>query len=294
MFKRIGFFLLTNILVIITLQVVVFVLERVFQVNLMEAIGGHGYLAVFSLVFGMGGAFISLLLSKKMAKSMMGVQIVDGRGEYAELVNIVHRLAKQASLPGMPEVGIYHSPEVNAFATGPSKSNSLVAVSTGLLQRMDKDEVEGVLAHEVAHIQNGDMVTMTLIQGVVNAFVIFISRVLANALAGGDDDERPNPFLYFAIVIGLEIAFGLLGSIVVAYFSRVREYRADRGGANLAGRDKMIRALQRLQAQFDNGPVDDRGKALQTLKISNHGSGLMALLSTHPDLNKRIQALQTK
>ena len=294
MFKRIGFFLLTNILVIITLQVVVFVLERVFQVNLMEAIGGHGYLAVFSLVFGMGGSFISLLLSKKIAKSMMGVQIVDGRGEYAELVNIVHRLAKQASLPAMPEVGIYHSPEVNAFATGPSKSNSLVAVSTGLLQRMDKDEVEGVLAHEVAHIQNGDMVTMTLIQGVVNAFVIFISRVMANALAGGDDDERPNPFLYFAIVIGLEIAFGLLGSIVVAYFSRVREYRADRGGANLAGRDKMIRALQRLQAQFANGPVDDRGKALQTLKISNHGSGLMALLSTHPDLNKRIQALQTK
>ena len=295
MFKRIGFFLLTNILVIITIQILIFVLQSFFGIDVYAMAGGNGYIILLSLAFGMGGSFISLLLSKKMAKSMMGVQIVDENSQFGELVRTVHRFAKQAGLPQMPEVGVYNSPEVNAFATGPSKSNSLVAVSTGLLQRMDRDEVEGVLAHEVAHIQNGDMVTMTLIQGVVNAFVIFFSRIVANAIANGGDDEGEggsNTFTYFALVIGLEIAFGILGSIVVAFFSRAREFRADRGGANLAGSDKMIRALQRLQAQYDNGPIDKRGDALQTLKISNHGTGLMALLSTHPSLDKRIRALQ--
>lgn len=293
MFKRIGYFLITNILVILTIQILVFVLQSFFGIDIYAAAGGYGGIILISLVFGMGGSFISLMISKTMAKSMMGVQIVNENSQYGEVVKMVHHFAKQAGLSKMPEVGIYNSPEVNAFATGPSKSNSLVAVSTGLLQRMDRDEVEGVLAHEVAHIQNGDMVTMTLIQGVVNAFVIFFSRILANAIASGDDEnEGASPFMYFALVIALEIAFGILGSIVVAFFSRTREYRADRGGAELAGRDKMIRALQRLQAQFESGPIDKRGDALQTLKISNRGTGLMALLSTHPSLDKRIKALQ--
>lgn len=295
MFKRIGYFILTNILLLITIQIIVFIVERFFGINITVALGGNAYLLIFSLVFGMGGAFISLMLSKKMAISMMGVQLVDGRGQYSELVHMVHNFARQAGLPKMPDVGIYHSPEVNAFATGPSKSNSLVAVSTGLLQRMDRDEVEGVLAHEVAHIENGDMVTMTLIQGVINAIVIFAARILANILVNNDDEERGigTSFQEMAIIIGLEIVFGLLGSIVVAYFSRTREYRADRGGARLAGREKMQKALRRLQVQFENGPIDKRGEAIQSLKISNRGTGLMALFSTHPSLEKRINALNS-
>lgn len=295
MFKRIGYFILTNILLLITIQIIVFIVERFFGINITVALGGNAYLLIFSLVFGMGGAFISLMLSKKMAISMMGVQLVDERGQYSELVHMVHNFARQAGLPKMPDVGIYHSPEVNAFATGPSKSNSLVAVSTGLLQRMDRDEVEGVLAHEVAHIENGDMVTMTLIQGVINAIVIFAARILANILVSNDDEERGigTSFQEMAIIIGLEIVFGLLGSIVVAYFSRTREYRADRGGARLAGREKMQKALRRLQVQFENGPIDKRGEAIQSLKISNRGTGLMSLFSTHPSLEKRINALNS-
>jgi len=294
MFKRIGLFLFMNILVMITIQIVIFILQAFFNIDVYQMAGGNGYIIILSLVWGIGGSLISLKMSKFMAKKMMGVQIVDGSSQYAHLVNLVHKYAKMASLPKMPEVGVYNSPEVNAFATGPSKSNSLVAVSTGLLQRMDEDEVEGVLAHEIGHIANGDMVTMALIQGVINAFVIFISRALAQVLMSGDDDEGggSNIFAYYAVVIGLEIAFGLLGSVVVAYFSRAREFRADSEGARLAGREKMIKALQRLQNQFENGPIDKRGEELQAFKISNHGTGLMRLLSTHPSLEKRIQALQ--
>jgi heat shock protein HtpX len=295
MFRRIGFFLLTNILVILTIQIVIFLIQILFGVNVYELAGGNGYIIVFSLVWGMGGAFISLMLSKTMAKKMMGVQVVEENGQYAHLVRIVHQYAKQANLAKMPEVGIYQSPEVNAFATGPSKSNSLVAISTGLLQRMDQDEVEGVIAHEVGHIANGDMVSMTLLQGIINAFVIFFSRALAQILVNGDDEEGGsggNIFAYYAVVIGLEIAFGILGSIVVAYFSRAREFRADSEGARLAGREKMIKALQRLQSQYELGPIDKRGEAIQSLKISNHGQGLMKLFSSHPSLERRIQALQ--
>lgn len=292
MLKRIGLFLFMNLLVILTIQIIVFI-AAYFGYDIYSAVGGQGGIILLSLVWGMGGAFISLRMSKFMAKSMMGVQIVEENSQYGAIVRLVHQYAKQANLAKMPEVGIYNSPEVNAFATGPSKSNSLVALSTGLLQRMDQDEVEGVIAHEVGHIANGDMVTMALLQGVINAFVIFISRALANILLRGDDDEAPAGYMtYFAVVIGLEIAFGLLGSILVAYYSRAREYRADREGARLAGREKMIKALQRLQIQFENGPIDKRGEAIQSFKISNHGSGLMRLFSTHPSLDKRIQALQ--
>jgi heat shock protein HtpX len=196
-------------------------------------------------------------------------------------------LTDRAGLP-TPEVGIYDSPEVNAFATGPTRSRSLVAVSTGLLRGMQRDEVEGVLAHEVAHIQNGDMVTMTLIQGVVNAFVLFLARFIANILRSAVD-ERMSGLVYFMTVIALQIGLGLLGSVVVAWFSRAREFRADAGSAALAGKGKMIAALQRLQQ--NTLMIENQHPALATLKISGTRGGL-ALLSTHPPLEARIAALQ--
>lgn len=291
MFKRIGLFLLTNIAVIVMVSIIL---------NLL-GVGGyytpegidHTALLIFCGVWGMVGAFISLRMSKFMAKKFMGVQIVDGQGQYAALVNTVHQLAKQANLPKMPEVGVYNSPEVNAFATGPSKKNSLVAVSTGLLQGMRQDEIEGVLAHEISHIENGDMVTMTLIQGVVNAFVMFFARIAAFAVSNFlSDDEEGQGLGFFAhimVIMVFELIFGLLGSIVVAFFSRFREFKADAGAARLAGREKMIAALERLKQQT---VIDKRGEGLATLKISNRKTGLANLIATHPSLDDRIKALQ--
>jgi heat shock protein HtpX len=230
-----------------------------------------------------------------MAKRMMGVEIVDERGQYADLVRKVHALARASGLTKMPEVGVYQSPEVNAFATGPSRNNSLVAVSSGLLQQMTVDEVEGVLAHEIAHVANGDMVTMALVQGVVNAFVMFFARIAAfalqNVLSGDRDDDRPaaSGFAYHISVMVFEIAFSFLGMFVVAYFSRVREFRADQGGAQFAGKHKMISALKRLQQKIDL--VDDSNDQLKAMKISSK-KGLMSFLSTHPSLDDRIAALE--
>jgi heat shock protein HtpX len=189
----------------------------------------------------------------------------------------------------MPEVGVYESPEVNAFATGPSKRKSLVAVSSGLLRTMRRDEVEGVLAHEVAHIRNGDMVTMTLIQGVVNAFVMFLARVIAFAIRQGSD-SRNSYFFSYIVMIVLEIVFGILGMIVVAWFSRAREFRADAGGAALAGRQNMIAALRRLLQAKEL--VDTTEPALATLKINGKRSTWLMLASTHPPLEDRIRALE--
>lgn len=194
----------------------------------------------------------------------------------------------------MPEVGIYRSPEVNAFATGPSRGNALVAVSSGLLESMDGQAVEGVIGHEVSHIANGDMVTMTLLQGVVNTFVMFFSRVAAWALSSamqGDRDERrgPNPMMYWITTMVFEVAFSLLGMLVVNYFSRRREYRADYGGAKLAGKEKMVHALKALKSRYE---VDTSHPALSTLKINGKRGGVMALLATHPNLDDRIAALQ--
>jgi heat shock protein HtpX len=220
----------------------------------------------------------------------MGVQLVDGRTGHAELdwlYQTVEQLSRKAGLP-MPEVGIYESPEVNAFATGPSKRSSLVAVSSGLLRSMQRNEVEGVLAHEVSHIQNGDMVTMTLVQGVVNAFVMFFARVIAN-IARNAVDEKMSYFVGVMTTIVLDIAFGILGMIVVAWFSRAREFRADAGAGALAGKGKMIAALQRLQQNTQL--VDTSTPSLATMKIAGAG-GMMALLSTHPPLEARIAALQ--
>lgn len=293
MFKRIFLFVLTNILVMVTVSLVMGVLGIG---NYLTAQGiNYSALMGFCLVWGFVGSGISLLLSKFMAKTMMGVQIVDDRGQYGELVRKVHLMARQAGIEKMPEVGIYQSPEVNAFATGPTRNNALVAVSTGLLQQMNSDEVEGVLAHEVAHVANGDMVTMALVQGVVNAFVMFFARIAAfalqNVMRGDNDDERPanSGWAYHLSVMLFEIAFSFLGMFVIAYFSRIREFRADKGGAQYAGKQKMIAALKRLQQKVEM--VDDSQTALNAMKISSK-KGFMSFLSTHPSLSDRIEALE--
>jgi heat shock protein HtpX len=286
--KRILLFVATNLAVMITLSIV------------LSLLGVGGYLTptgldysalmVFCLVWGMGGAFISLQMSRFMAKMAMGVQLVNGRSGQVELDWLhqsVEQLSRKAGVP-MPEVGIYDSPEVNAFATGPSKSRSLVAVSTGLLRSMRHEEIEGVLAHELAHIQNGDMVTMTLIQGVVNAFVMFFARIIANVVRQMVD-EKISHLVFFVVTIVLDIALGILGMMVVAWFSRAREFRADAGGAALAGKSSMIGALQRLMQ--NKALVDNSQPQLATMKI-NGGKGFMALISTHPPLEQRIAVLQ--
>ncbi len=249
-------------------------------------------LIVFCFMWGMAGSFISLLLSKMMAKWTMGVKVIDPKKASQTEMDVYRRvqsLAQRAHLP-MPEVGIYDSPEVNAFATGPSKSNSLVAVSTGLLGRMNERELEGVLAHELSHIQNGDMVTLTLIQGLVNSFALFISRIIAYAVANMVKEEMAH-IVRIVVTIALDIAFSILGSIAVAFFSRKREFRADAGGAKLAGRESMIAALESLRTMIDQ-PEDERGAALASLKISSKKGGFLSLFSTHPALEDRILALK--
>jgi heat shock protein HtpX len=275
--KRVVLFIITNLAVVGTVSIILSILG--------VQPGGVASLAVFSLVWGMGGAFVSLQMSRWIAKRATGLRLIDGRSGRQELDWVyvtVERLTRQANLP-MPEVGVYDSPEVNAFATGPSKSRSLVAVSTGLLRSMRPNEVEGVLAHEVAHIANGDMVTMTLLQGVINAVVIFFARVIASVLSR--NDERPS----YIVVFALEIGLGLLGSLITAWFSRLREFRADRGGAHLAGRENMLGALKRLAANREL--VDPSHQALATMKI-NGTRGWMMFFSTHPPLEQRIAALE--
>jgi heat shock protein HtpX len=289
MAKRILLFVLTNLAVVFVLTIVVSLFGGTYVTrNGLDL----GVLATFCLVWGMVGAFLSLLMSRWVAKRAMGIRLVDGRTGHEELdwlYRSVERLTQQAQLP-MPEVGYYESPELNAFATGPSKRKSLVAVSSGLLRGMRRDEVEGVLAHEVAHIANGDMVTMTLLQGVINAFVMFLARVVAFAIAsrGNSRDDR-SPMVEFMVVIVLQIVFGILGSMITSWFSRQREFRADRGGATLAGRDRMIGALKRLAANREL--VDPSHPELATLKITGV-SKWTALLSTHPALEARIAALE--
>ena len=288
--KRIFLFIVTNLAIVLTLSVVVSVL------GLSQGLTARGLdlgaLAMFCLVYGMLGSFISLQMSRWIAKRATGVQLIAGRTGRQDLdwlYGTVERLTRQANLP-MPEVGVYDSPEVNAFATGPSKSRSLVAVSSGLLRSMRPEEVEGVLAHEVAHIANGDMVTMTLLQGVVNAFVMFAARVIAYAVARGSDNRNGGGNgLYFLVVMVLQIVLGILGSLVTSWFSRQREFRADHGGATLAGRNNMLAALRRLAANREL--VDTSHEALATMKINGAGRW-MVFFSTHPPLEARIAALE--
>lgn len=295
MAKRIFLFLAVNFLVIITISLVLGVLG----IRPYLTAQGIDYqsLLIFCVIWGMGGAFISLGLSKILAKTMMGVRVIDPNTNdptLRTLVRTVENLARAAQIP-TPEVGIYDSPEVNAFATGPTKKRSIVAVSSGLLQRMNQSEAEGVLSHEVAHIANGDMVTMTLIQGVVNAFVMFLARVVAFAVAqafrGRDDNAGFSYGIFFLVQIVFEIIFMIAGSMVVAWFSRYREFRADAGGARLGGRERMIAALEALQRNVQM--VDPRAQpSAATLKISNP-HGMMRLFATHPPLEERIQRLRT-
>lgn len=291
--KRIFLFAVVNLLVVVTIST----LLSFFNVQpYLQSYGiDYSQLMIFCLVWGMGGAFISLLLSKTMAKWMMGVQIIQAQnstGEAAWLVNTVHRLAQSAGLPKMPEVGIYESPELNAFATGATRSSSLVAVSSGLLRRMDRDAVEGVLGHEVSHIANGDMVTMALLQGVINAFVMFFARVIAFAISQATREENQRG-VNFMVVFVLEIFLSILGFMVVAAFSRWREFRADAGGASLTGREKMISALQALQQNLQiKHPDEEAHPAMATMQIFGKQGGFLALMSTHPPLEARIQKLR--
>lgn len=287
--KRIFLFIVTNLAIVLTLTIVLSVLG----ISSGVTPGGIDVraLAVFCLVWGMVGSFISLQMSRWIAKRATGVKLIDGRTGRAEvdwLYSTVERLTRQAGLP-MPEVGVYESPEVNAFATGPSRSRSLVAVSSGLMRSMRQDEMEGVLAHEVAHIANGDMVTMTLLQGVVNAFVMFLARLIAHFITRTGDERSGGGGMYFLVVIVLQIALGILGSMVTSWFSRQREFRADYGGARLAGKTKMIGALQRLAA--NRQLVDTRHEGLATMKINGAGRW-MVFFHTHPPLEVRIAALE--
>ncbi len=292
--KRILLFLAVNMLVLLTISVILSVL------NVRPYLRPYGLdytsLMTFCVIWGMVGAFISLALSRIMAKWLMGVHVIDpdrAAGPERQLVHMVHTLAKRAGLEVMPEVGIYDSPEVNAFATGPTQSRSLVAVSSGLLRRMGPAELEGVLGHEVSHIMNGDMVTMTLVQGVVNAFVMFFARVLAYVCSrfGKREDEGVSPFLYSALVFVFEIVFMILGSIIIATYARFREFRADAGGAELAGRDRMIMALKALQRTVEVHDPHAEQPAFQTFKISS-GQRLLHLFASHPPLEERIARLE--
>lgn len=293
--KRIALFLVLNFVIVITLSAVV----SLAGIGPYLEQNGINYraLMIFSLVWGMGGAFISLALSRITAKWFMGVRIIDPAttDHYEQkLLNTVYNLCRRADLEVMPEVGIYASDELNAFATGPTRSRSLVAVSSGLLEHMNDAEVEGVLGHEIAHIANGDMVTMTLLQGVVNAFVIFLSRVIAYVVAQALRDDKERGFssgIYFLVSFILQIVFMILGSMVVAWFSRYREYRADQGGAQFAGRQNMISALQVLQRTYES--VDGAQQAsVSNLKISGKGHGIFRLFQSHPPLLERIERLR--
>lgn len=289
--KRAFLFVATNILIISTISIVM----SVFGIQPYLDAKGINYksLMIFCVLWGFGGAFISLALSRIMAKSMMGVKLIepDTRDpELRALVLKVHGFARKAGLQKMPEVGYYEAEDLNAFATGPTKNRSLVAVSTGLLHNMNEPELDGVLAHEVAHIANGDMVTMTLVQGILNAFVMFLARVIG-FLASQFVAEEKRPIVQFGIVIALEIGLGILGMIVVSAFSRRREYRADGGGASLSTPDNMISALERLKVNSQI-PQTENQPAIASLKISGKAGGLLKLFSTHPDLNDRIARLK--
>lgn len=291
MLKRVFLFVATNLAVIFVLSIVL----RLLGVDqILTQHGGLNYnaLLVFATVFGFGGALISLAISKWMALRSTGAQVIKDPKSDTErwLVQTVHRQAQAAGV-GMPEVAIFNSPAPNAFATGMSRNNALVAVSTGLLQAMNRDEVEAVLGHELSHVANGDMVTMTLIQGVLNTFVIFFSRVIGLIIdrALSRNEQSSGGIGYFIAVMVSQIVLGILASIIVMWFSRRREYRADAGGARLAGTDKMIRALQALQRAHSESHLPDQ---MAAFGILGRGNVLASLFMSHPPLEDRIAALQ--
>jgi heat shock protein HtpX len=291
--RRIVLFVLTNLAVLFLLSIVC----RLFGIDQWAAsrgLGGMGGLLAYAAVFGMGGAFISLAMSKWTAKMSTGARVIEQPQNEAErwLVETVRRHAQNAGI-GMPEVAIYDAPEMNAFATGMTKNSSLVAVSTGLLQQMDREQVSAVLGHEIGHVANGDMVTLTLIQGVLNTLVIvaarLVGRVVDSWLSGGRERDGGG-IGYFVSVMVLQLVFGLFASMIVMAFSRWREFRADAAGAKLAGRGSMISALQRLQANHGESTLP---QTMAAFGISGHlASGFQRLFMSHPPLEERIAALQ--
>ena len=288
--KRIVLFLATNLAIVLVLSVVAHLigLDRWLQAQ-GSSLGG---LLVFAAFFGFAGSFISLALSKWMAKMSMGVRVIDHPGNATEqwLISVVANHARAAGI-GMPEVGIFDSPEPNAFATGARRDAALVAVSTGLLQRMSQQEIEAVLGHEVTHVANGDMVTLTLIQGVVNTFVIFLSRIIGNivdrTLFRSEDGRGP---AYFITVIVSQLLLGILANMIVMGFSRWREFRADRGGAQLAGTGNMIAALEELKRVHE--PLPAAQLAAFGIAGGDVARGIQRLFMSHPPLDERIAALR--
>ncbi|MFZ5896740.1 MAG: protease HtpX [Myxococcota bacterium] len=291
MLKRVVLLIVTNLAVVLLLSIVVNLLLASGLVS-PEVLGNYGGLLVMAAVMGFGGSFISLLISKWMAKMTTGAQVIESPRNSTEawLLETVRRQSERAGIQ-MPEVAVFDSPEPNAFATGATKNSALVAVSTGLLQRMDREEVEAVLGHEISHAANGDMVTLTLIQGVLNTFVIFFSRIIGAfvdaALRGRDEEDRRGGYGpgYFIATIVAQLVLGLFASMIVMWFSRQREYRADKGGAELGGRRNMINALRRLQGESES----DLPKSMAAFGIRG---GLVGLFSSHPPIEERIKRLQ--
>lgn len=284
MFTRIALFLATNLAVLVLAGIVMSILG----VNSSSMTG----LLVMAACFGFGGSIISLLLSKWMAKRSTGAVVITEPRNATErwLLDTVARQAKAAGI-GMPEVAVYEGPEINAFATGANRNNALVAVSTGLLHNMTEDEAEAVLGHEIAHVANGDMITMALLQGVLNTFVIVLARVVGgfiDSALSGDREEGEGPgFAYFIIVFVLEMIFGIFATMIAMWFSRYREFRADAGGASLAGRQKMIAALERLQMNHGQSTLPT-----QVAAFGIAGSTAKKLFMSHPPLEERIAALR--
>jgi len=289
MLRRVGLFLLINFLVVLTLGIILSIVLP------MLGIDPSGYfgLLIFCAIFGMGGAFISLAISRWMAKRAYRIQLIDAKEpdyQLREIYEMVARLAQKAKLPAVPEVGIYDSPEPNAFATGPSKSKSLVAFSTGLLNAMDKSEVEAVAGHEIAHIANGDMVTMTLLTGVVNALVMFLARIIATAINNflkSDDGEGLGFFAYFLVVNLLQTFFMILATIPLAAFSRYREYKADAGSAQITSSRAMANALKALAS---GAQIPTKKDSYAIAKISSNRR--VSLWSTHPSIEDRVERLE--
>ncbi|MGK2889252.1 MAG: protease HtpX [Candidatus Malihini olakiniferum] len=286
---RIALFLITNLAVML-------VFGLVLSLTGIRSSSVHG-LMIMAGLFGFGGAFVSLLMSKWMALRSVGGEVIEQPRNETErwLLDTVRMQSQQASI-AMPQVAIYHALDINAFATGARRDASLVAVSTGLLQNMSRDEAEAVIAHEISHVENGDMVTMTLIQGIVNTFVIFISRLIAQVASGflssnRDDGEsrNGNPLVYFAVATVLELVFGILASIITMWFSRYREFHADAGSAKLVGREKMIAALQRLKTSYEL----QEESSMQVFCINGKSKFFSELFMSHPPLNKRIEALRS-
>lgn len=287
--KRIVLFLVTNLAVMLTLSIIAGLLGFGQHKGFIPLLG-------FAAVFGFGGAIISLLISKPMAKFSVGAKVIETpqSSEEVWVLNTVYRLAEQAGI-GKPEVAIYDSPEINAFATGANRNNALVAVSSGLLRAMTRDEAEAVLAHEVSHVANGDMVTLTLIQGVLNTFVILLSRIVAqvvdSAMRGNNEEDSGHVGVaYYVTSFVMELIFGVVASVIVMWFSRQREFRADAGAGRLTSNQKMIAALQRLKAGQEESSLP---QSVTAFGIRGGKAGFMHLFATHPSLDDRIAALQT-